>query len=116
MPKHPTRVHRAGFTLNDKVVIFLASVLGSPWTIYAFCVLSIVSLPEVLATGNIVLIDAWLAQTFIQLVALAVLQAKAVLDGKHSEEIANSIYENAVLSEQQNEEILDRLERIEKKV
>lgn len=112
MTNHPTRVHKAGFDLNDKIVILLADVLGSPWTIYAFCVLSLVSLPEVLSTRNIVLIDAWLAQTFIQLVALAVLQAKAVLDGKHSEEIANAIYDNAVKAEKTAEEILDRLDRM----
>jgi hypothetical protein len=114
MAIHPTRVHKASFTFNDKVVVFLAGVLGSPWTIYVFMLLALVSLPQVLATKNIVLIDSWVAQTFIQLVALAILQAKAVQDGGHAEHQSNAIYENAVTSEKQNEEILDRLERIEK--
>lgn len=109
MPLHPTKAHKAGLTFNEKIVIFLAQILGSPWTIYIFCVLALVSLPEVLATKSIVLIDAWVAQTFIQLVALAILQAKAVLDGNHSEQIANAIYDNAVKAEKAAEEILDRL-------
>jgi hypothetical protein len=114
-PRHPTKVHKAGFTFNDKVVVFLAGILGSPWTIYLFVGLALVSLPEVLATKSIVLIDAWIAQTFIQLVALAILQAKAVQDGGHSEEIANAIFDNAVKSERQNEEILDLLAKLLKK-
>jgi low affinity Fe/Cu permease len=116
MAKHPTRVHKAGLTLNDRVAILFGNLLGSPWAIYLFIVIAFVSLPEVIRSNDIVLIIGWLAQTFIQLVALAILQAKAVIDGKHSEAVANEIYNNAVLSEKQNEEILDMIQTLKKSV
>lgn len=116
MPIHPHKAHKAKFTFNDKIVVILAGVLGSPWTIYVFVLLALVSLPQVVATGNIVLIDAWVAQTFIQLVALAILQAKAVQDGGHSEEQSNAIYDNAVKAEKHSEKVLTEIEKLASKM
>lgn len=109
MAKHPTKIHQAKLTRNQRVALYIANLLGSPWTIYAFSLLALISAPAVFMSGNLVLIIGWVTQTFIQLVALAVLQAKSVIDGSHSEEIANAIYENALRSEDENEEILDLL-------
>lgn len=112
MAKHPTKIHEANLTLNQRIALFIANLLGSPWTIYLFTILALISLPAVIESKNLVLIISWITQTFIQLVALAILQAKSVIDGSHSEEIANAIYDNAIRSEEENEEILDKLDEL----
>lgn len=80
--------------------------------IYAFIALALVSLPTVIKTGDVSLIVAWIAQTFIQLVALAILQAKSVIDGIHTEHLANEIYRNALRAEQDTEKILEILHKL----
>jgi hypothetical protein len=60
---------------NDKAAEVITAGLSSMWTGYLFAAISLVSLPAVLRTGDVVLIVAWLSQNFIQLVALAVLSA-----------------------------------------
>lgn len=106
MAVHPTRIHKSNLTVHQKIALKLADLLGSPYMIYAFVVLACVSLPTVLKSGDVTLIVAWIAQTFIQLVALAILQAKAVLDGVHAEHLANETYKNALRAEQDAEKII----------
>ena len=43
------------------------------WAAYAFACLALISLPAALATGDSLIIVAWLAQTFLQLVLLPVI-------------------------------------------
>ena len=43
------------------------------WCAIAFALLALVSLPGALATGNLVTIISWIAQTFLQLVLLSVI-------------------------------------------
>jgi hypothetical protein len=62
--------------------------------------------PAWLVSVGLIALVAWIAQTFIQLVALAILQAKAVLDGIHAEHLANEIYKNALRAEQDAEKII----------
>ena len=43
------------------------------WCAYIFAVLSLVSLPSAIQSGNLVTIVGWIAQTFLQLVLLSIL-------------------------------------------
>ena len=47
--------------------------VSTMWCAIAFAVLALVSLPGALATGNLVTIISWIAQTFLQLVLLSVI-------------------------------------------
>jgi hypothetical protein len=60
---------------NDWAAEKITGGLNSMWAGYLFAAISLVSLPAVLRTGDVVLIVAWLSQNFIQLVALAILGA-----------------------------------------
>ncbi|MEU7096066.1 hypothetical protein [Kitasatospora aureofaciens] len=62
-------------TFNDWAADRITAALSSMWCAYAFAGISLVSLPAVVASGDIVLIIAWLSQSFIQLVALSILAA-----------------------------------------
>lgn len=112
MSKNANESHEDSLNIHQRIASFFANVLGSPYTIYAFGLIAFISLPATIASHSIPLLIAWITQTFIQLVALAVLQAKQVLDGKHSEKIADETHTNALLAEQNAEEIKAMLEQV----
>ena len=43
------------------------------WTAYIFAAIAVISLPAALASGDNIIIVAWVAQTFLQLVLLPVI-------------------------------------------
>lgn len=43
------------------------------WCAYIFAALALISLPAALKTGDVVIIVAWVAQTFLQLVLLSII-------------------------------------------
>ncbi len=51
----------------------ITKTVGTMWCAIAFAVLALVSLPGAMATGNVVTIVSWIAQTFLQLVLLSVI-------------------------------------------
>ncbi len=58
---------------NSKLGLGITASVGTMWAAYAFFLLSLVSLPAVLASGNPVAIVGWIAQTFLQLVLLPII-------------------------------------------
>lgn len=43
------------------------------WCAYIFAALALISLPAAIKTGDVVIIVAWIAQTFLQLVLLSII-------------------------------------------
>lgn len=58
---------------NRAFAFKITNAVGSMWCAYLFAAISLVSLPGVLATHDVVAIVQWLAQTFLQLVLLSVI-------------------------------------------
>jgi translation elongation factor EF-1alpha len=67
------------------------------WCAYAFAAIALISLPAALKTGSAIIIVAWVAQTFLQLVLLSIImvgqdvQAKGVqqkIDETHDASLA----------------------------
>lgn len=58
---------------NNWLALKLTSFIGSMICAYIFCIIALISLPATLATGNIMYVVAWFAQTFLQLVLLSVI-------------------------------------------
>ena len=48
-------------------------VVGTMWTAYLFTLLTLVSAPAAFKTGDKIIIVAWIAQTFLQLVLLPII-------------------------------------------
>ena len=68
------------------------------WAAYLFAALALISLPAALSTGDSLIIVAWLAQTFLQLVLLPVIivgqnvnQAAADMRAETDHETLNEI-------------------------
>ena len=58
---------------NARVGVKITLVVGTMWTAYLFMVLTLVSAPAAFATGDRIIIVAWIAQTFLQLVLLPII-------------------------------------------
>lgn len=60
-------------TLNQRIGARITRTVGTMWAAYLFTLLALVSLPAVILSGDSVILVAWIAQTFLQLVLLPVI-------------------------------------------
>jgi hypothetical protein len=67
--KDPNPVVRFNASLGLKITL----VVGTMWCAYAFTVLALLSAPSAFKSGNMLIIVAWVAQTFLQLVLLPII-------------------------------------------
>ncbi len=69
------KVHGAGAAgrFNTRLAVRITRTVGSMWTAYAFGALALISLPAALRSGDVIVIIAWVAQTFLQLVLLPII-------------------------------------------
>jgi len=58
---------------NVKVAEKITSAVSTMWCAYAFALLALLSLPAAIKTGDLIVIVAWIAQTFLQLVLLSII-------------------------------------------
>ena len=58
---------------NTKLAAKITSGVSTMWCAYIFAALALISLPAALKTGDVVVIVAWVAQTFLQLVLLSII-------------------------------------------
>jgi hypothetical protein len=59
--------------LNARIGLKITVVVGTMWCAYLFTLLALVSAPSAFKTGNKLIIIAWIAQTFLQLVLLPII-------------------------------------------
>jgi hypothetical protein len=59
--------------INAKVGFKITLIVGTMWAAYLFTLLALVSMPAALKTGDKIIIVAWIAQTFLQLVLLPII-------------------------------------------
>lgn len=81
--------------INGKVGLRITLVVGTMWAAYAFFALSLVSLPGALSTHNAVVIVAWIAQTFLQLVLLPIIIVGQNIQAAASDGRAQATYDDA---------------------
>lgn len=65
----------------------ITKFVGTMWCAIAFAILALVSLPGALATGNLVTIISWIAQTFLQLVLLSVIMVGQDLQSRSTAQL-----------------------------
>jgi hypothetical protein len=110
---------------NDSIAGKITQVVGTMWCAYLFCLLAMISLPSTIQTtissGNAMPIVSWIAQTFLQLVLLAVIQKGQNIGNDKLDKTIAKIEENTEMTRriceviERNEETeLDEIEKIEK--
>ncbi len=103
---NPTEIRTAireveGF--NAKVALIITRSVGTMACAYLFAAIALISLPAALSSGQVIIIVAWIAQTFLQLVLLSIIMVgqtvqSAASDARAAKEFADT------------ETILDRLD------
>ena len=83
---------------NRPVAEKITSFVSTMWCAYIFAALALISLPAAIKTGDVVIIVAWIAQTFLQLVLLSIIMvgqnvASASVEQKINETHAASLGE-----------------------
>jgi len=91
----PPKVDDEGVGFNGKIGLFLTTIVGTMWTAYLFTILALVSFPSAMRTGNIIIMVAWIAQTFLQLVLLPIIIVGQNILGKAADKRADQTYKDA---------------------
>lgn len=63
------RINEFNHRLAQKITSFVSTM----WCAYIFAALALISLPAAIKSGDVVIIVAWVAQTFLQLVLLSII-------------------------------------------
>ncbi len=85
---------RAG-RVNAKVGLKITLIVGTMWTAYLFTVLALVSAPSAFTSGNTLIIVAWIAQTFLQLVLLPIIIVGQNVQAAAADARAQATYDDA---------------------
>lgn len=59
--------------INTWLAVRITKSVGTMWTAYLFAALALISFPAAIASGDVIIIVAWIAQTFLQLVLLPII-------------------------------------------
>ncbi len=102
--KGPPTVRGAAVTLhadsamarfNNKIGLTITKSVGTMWAAYGFAVITFVSLPAAIMSGQPIIIISWIAQTFLQLVLLPIIIVGQNLQAAASDERSAATYEDA---------------------
>ena len=58
---------------NQRIATKITSFVSTMWCAYIFAAIALVSLPAAIKSGDRIIIVAWVAQTFLQLVLLSII-------------------------------------------
>jgi hypothetical protein len=84
---------RVGFgaALGERIT----AIVGTMLTALGFTILALISLPAAIKSGDVIVIVAWIAQTFLQLVLLPIIIVGQNVQGKASDKRAVQTYKDA---------------------
>jgi hypothetical protein len=84
---------RVGFgaALGARITV----IVGTMLTALGFTILALISLPAAIKSGDIIVIVAWIAQTFLQLVLLPIIIVGQNVQGKAADKRAVQTYNDA---------------------
>ena len=81
--------------LNARVGLKVTLIVGTMWCAYLFTLLALVSAPSAFTSGNSLIIVAWIAQTFLQLVLLPIIIVGQNVQAAAADARAQATYEDA---------------------
>ena len=78
---------------NRRLAEKITSFVSTMWCAYIFAALALISLPAAIKTGDVVVIVAWIAQTFLQLVLLSIIMVGQNVSSASVEQKINETHE-----------------------
>src|SRR6202035_1250492 len=67
---------------NARFGLWITVIVGTMWCAYIFTLLALISLPAAIHSHDKIIIVAWIAQTFLQLVLLPIIIVRENIQGK----------------------------------
>lgn len=87
---------------NDRLAGKITQIVGTMWCAYIFCLLALISLPSTIQSTiqnqSAMPIVSWIAQTFLQLVLLAVIQKGQNIGNDKLDKTIEKIEENTEIT------------------
>jgi hypothetical protein len=88
---------------NAKLALIITRSVGTMACAYVFAAIALISLPAAISSGQVIIIVAWIAQTFLQLVLLSIIMVGQTVQSAASDARAAKEFVDT-------ETILDRLD------
>jgi hypothetical protein len=80
---------------NARFGLTITVIVGTMWCAYLFTAIALVSLPAAIRSGQAIIIVAWIAQTFLQLVLLPIIIVGQNIQAKAADTRAEETYHDA---------------------
>ena len=77
---------------NMKLAQKITSAVSTMWCAYIFAAIALISLPAAIKSGDAIVIVAWVAQTFLQLVLLSIIMVGQDVASKSVEQKINETH------------------------
>lgn len=78
---------------NRRIAEKITTFVSTMWCAYIFAAIALISLPAAIKTGNVVIIVAWIAQTFLQLVLLSIIMVGQKVSSASVEKMIQETHE-----------------------
>jgi hypothetical protein len=91
----PPKVDDERVGLNGRLGLFVTTIVGTMWAAYLFTLLALVSFPSAIRSGSSIIVVAWIAQTFLQLVLLPIIIVGQNIQAKAADKRADQTYKDA---------------------
>ena len=94
---------------NRRVAEKITAFVSTMWCAYIFAAIALISLPAAIRTGDVVIIVAWVAQTFLQLVLLPIIMVGQNVQSRKTERRDNETHAAVMAAHRETQEILAEL-------
>jgi hypothetical protein len=95
---------------NAKVGLKITVIVGTMWAAYLFTLLALVSAPSAFNSGDKIIIVAWIAQTFLQLVLLPIIIVGQNVQAAAADARSQATYDDAAAVLEEAKQIQAHLE------
>jgi hypothetical protein len=82
--------------INNRLAVGITKGVGSMWCAYIFTIIALISLPAAISSHSPIIIVAWVAQTFLQLVLLPIIIVGQNVQNAASDARAESDHETLI--------------------
>ena len=91
----PAKVNDQRVGFNGKLGLFITGVVGTMWAAYLFTLLALISFPSAIQSGDSIIMVAWVAQTFLQLVLLPIIIVGQNIQARAADKRAEDTFTDA---------------------
>jgi uncharacterized membrane protein len=105
-PVDINRKHKDNLNFLNRFGVVITRAVGTMITAILFTGLALISLPAAIKTHDKIIIVAWIAQTFLQLVLLPIIMVGQNIQGKHAEVLADEEFKTTESTYQDLEHLI----------